>query len=148
MITERVDVGIVGAGVHGASAAFHLASRGARVTIFETDGPAGGPTGRSSAVCRAYYTNPFLAEVARQSLDMFADWSNVVGGDAGFRRTGALFLHPLEDVEQVERTAGRLNAIGTVCELLSPDEVRRRVPPCQTGDIALAALGRDARHGD
>ena len=57
MITERVDVGIVGAGVHGASAAFHLASRGARATIFETGSPAGGPTGRSSGVCRAYYAS-------------------------------------------------------------------------------------------
>src|SRR5688572_7500702 len=39
------DVGIIGAGIHGASAAYHLASRGLRVVIFERDVPAGGPTG-------------------------------------------------------------------------------------------------------
>src|SRR5436305_2432707 len=80
---EAFDVGIVGAGVHGASVAFHLASRGVRPVIFERTRPAGGPTGRSSAVCRAYYTNPFLARAARESLDMFAGWARAVGGDAG-----------------------------------------------------------------
>src|SRR5437764_7646408 len=148
MITERVDVGIVGAGVHGASAAFHLASRGARATIFETGSPAGGPTGRSSAVCRAYYTNPFLAKVARESLDMFADSSHAAGGGAGFRRTGALFLHPAADVEQVEETTDRLNAIGTVCELLSADELQRRFPAFRTDDVGVAVLERDAGYAD
>jgi glycine/D-amino acid oxidase-like deaminating enzyme len=69
---ETFDVGIVGAGVHGASAAFHLASRGVKPVIFERWAPAAGPTGRSSAVCRAYYTNPFLARAARDSIAMRA----------------------------------------------------------------------------
>ena len=50
------------AGVHGASAAYHLAQSGARVTVVERLTPAAGPTGLSSGVCRAYYTNSFLAE--------------------------------------------------------------------------------------
>jgi sarcosine oxidase, subunit beta len=148
MPNERVDVGVIGAGVHGASAAFHLASRGARIAIFETRTPAGGPTGRSSAVCRAYYSNPYLAKVARESLDMFADWSNAVGGDAGYRRTGALFLHPPEDVEQVEAAVERLDAIGTVGEVFAPDELRSRFPPFQTDGLAIVVLERDAGYAD
>lgn len=46
------DVAVIGAGVHGASAAYHLASRGVRTVIFERDAPALGPTGRSSGICR------------------------------------------------------------------------------------------------
>ena len=57
------DVGVIGAGVHGASAAFHLAARGVGSVVVDPRGPAGGPTGRSSGICRAYYTNAFLAEV-------------------------------------------------------------------------------------
>lgn len=56
---ETFDVGIIGAGIHGASAAYHLALRSARTVVFEKDVPAGGPTGRSSGICRAYYTNEF-----------------------------------------------------------------------------------------
>lgn len=118
------------------------------MTIFETTRPAGGPTGRSSAVCRAYYTNPFLATVARESLDMFAHWSSAVGGDAGFRRTGALFLHPPEDVEQVEGTVDALNAIGTICRLLSPGELHGRYPMFDTRGIGVAVLERDAGYAD
>jgi glycine/D-amino acid oxidase-like deaminating enzyme len=59
------EVGIIGAGIHGASVAFHLAARwGVKSTIFEQAAPAGGPTGRSAAICRAYYTNRYLARIA------------------------------------------------------------------------------------
>ncbi|HEY7658973.1 MAG TPA: FAD-dependent oxidoreductase, partial [Actinomycetota bacterium] len=77
------DVAVVGAGVHGASAAFHLAGRGVRVVVLEKVAPAGGPTGRSSAICRAYYTNPFLAAVARDSIAMFRTFEEHTGRDAG-----------------------------------------------------------------
>ncbi len=77
------DVGIVGAGVHGAAAAFHLATRGIGVAIVERDGPAGGPTGRSSAICRAYYTNAFLASVARDSIAMMSSFEEHTGRTAG-----------------------------------------------------------------
>jgi sarcosine oxidase, subunit beta len=83
------DVLVVGGGIHGVSAAWHLADRGVDVLVVERGELAGGPTGRSSAVCRAYYTDPFLAGVARASLDLLATSREHVGGrDVGFRRTG------------------------------------------------------------
>jgi sarcosine oxidase, subunit beta len=148
MPVESFEVGIIGAGVHGCSAAFHLASGGARTVIFERTRPAGGPTGRSSAVCRAYYTNEFLARVARESLDMFADWERVVGGDAGFRRLGALFLHHQDDVEQVWAAAGRLNGIGTVCEVLDPRAIASRFPDFDLTGVAVGVWERDAGYAD
>ena len=86
-----VDVAVIGAGIHGASAAYHLAKAGAQVTVIERLTPAGGPTGLSSGVCRAYYTNPFLAEAARDSIRMMADFAEIgQGHDSGYRRTGLL----------------------------------------------------------
>ena len=82
------EVGIVGAGVHGAAAAYHLAVRGVRTVVVERTTPAGGPTGLSSGICRAYYTNDFLARVARDAIDMFERFEEIVGADAGHRRTG------------------------------------------------------------
>ena len=77
------------------------------MAIFERWTPAGGPTGRSSAVCRAYYTNTFLAAAARDSIAMMERFREITGADAGFRRTGMLFLHPPEDVDDVEASAER-----------------------------------------
>lgn len=146
---DSVEVGILGGGVHGVSAAFHLARRGVQARIFERGAPASGPTGRSSAICRAYYTNEFLARAARESLDMFANFEDVSGGrDAGFRRTGALFLHPEADRETVIRAAAHMNSIGTVVEVSEPDELSRWHEEIDTTDVAIAAWERDAGYAD
>lgn len=123
------DVAIIGAGIHGASVAYHLATTGLKPVIFERGHPACGPTGFSSAVCRAYYTNEFLAQVAHEALEMFENFDHVSGGrDAGFRRTGALFFHSANEESQVERVTSFLNGIGTKVERLDLAELEQRFP--------------------
>jgi glycine/D-amino acid oxidase-like deaminating enzyme len=145
---ETFDVGIVGAGVHGASAAFHLASRGLSVVIFERWTPAGGPTGLSSAVCRAYYTNTFLAAAARDSIAMLERFHELTGVDAGFRRTGFLYLHPPEDVHGVEASAERLNPLGIAIALFDPGRFAQDYPSFNPGGIGVAALEHGAGYAD
>ena len=145
---ETFDVGIVGAGVHGASVAFHLASRGLSVVIFERWTPAGGPTGRSSAVCRAYYTNTFLATAARDSIAMMERFREITGVDAGFRRTGMLFLHPPEDVDDVVASTERLNDLGIDTSLFEPDRFVKEYPSFSRDGIGVAALERGAGYAD
>jgi sarcosine oxidase subunit beta len=145
---ETFDVGVVGAGVHGASAAFHLASRGMSVVIFERWTPAGGPTGRSSAVCRAYYTNTFLAAAARDSIEMMARFREISGVDAGFRKTGMLFLHPPDDVNDVEASAERLNQLGIAVALFDPGRFVQSYPSFDGDGIGVVALERDAGYAD
>jgi sarcosine oxidase, subunit beta len=142
------DVGVVGAGIHGSAAAFHLASRGMKTVIFERQGPAGGPTGRSSAICRAYYTNEFLARCARDSIDMFKRYPEITGSDAEFRHTGLLVLHPPEDAEQVAESAERLNDLGIEVEVLEPAEVERRHPDIDLTGVGVAAWERGAGYAD
>ncbi|WP_308103093.1 NAD(P)/FAD-dependent oxidoreductase [Streptomyces albus] len=143
------DVGVVGAGVHGASAARHLSARGARVVVYERDSPAGGPTGLSSAVCRAYYTNPFLGRMAAESLRVFGDFSALTdGGDAGFRRTGAVFLHGPDDVPAVRRTVDMLAGLGLSMEMLSDDDLTRILPGVNDRDIGCAVWDPGAGYAD
>lgn len=143
------DIAIIGAGVHGASAAFHLADRGARVVVLERTTPAGGPTGRSSAVVRTYYTNPFLAAVARDSVQMFATFAELTGGgDCGFRNTGSMFLHPAEQAEQVRRHAAQLNALGIAAESLTAQDLRTALPGFELGDIAIGVWEPQSGYAD
>jgi sarcosine oxidase, subunit beta len=142
------DVGVIGAGIHGASAAFHLADRGLRVVVFERGAPAGGPTGRSSAICRAYYTNAFLAGCARDSIDMFRRFSEITGEESGFRHTGLLFLHPPEDAARVEENARQLNGLGVEVDVLDTEEIARRHPSFDLDGIAVGAWERNAGYAD
>ncbi len=146
---EAFDVGIIGGGVHGASAAFHLRDRDVSTVVFERGDVAGGPTGRSSAVCRAYYTNLFLARVARESLDLLGRFDEVTGGhDAGYHRTGGLFLHGPEDVEEVRRAADALTAIGTVTEALTVEQLADRFPAFDLTGVGIGGWEQGAGYAD
>jgi sarcosine oxidase subunit beta len=145
---ETVDVAVIGAGIHGAAAAYHLAQRGVGVAVIERTTPAGGPTGRSSAICRAYYTNPFLAGCARDSIAMFERFQELTGVDAGFVRTGLLYLHPPEDADGVEASVARLNGLGIATELVGAGEIADRAPGFDLDGIGVAAYESSAGYAD
>jgi len=144
-----MEVGIIGAGIHGASVAFHLASRGIKPTVFEQVAPAGGPTGRSSAICRAYYTNHYLARIAYASLDMFRNFGELTGGrDCGFHQTGMVYLHPADDVAALDEAARYMNSIGTRIDVLSPDDLLREFPLFDLDGIGVAGWEPGAGYAD
>src|SRR5690554_1871497 len=92
-VSETADVVIIGLGVNGAAAAFHLARRGAGRIIALEQGPmAAGATGKSGALVRCHYANRPETELAFHSLHWFHNWAELVGGDCGFTATGALIL--------------------------------------------------------
>ncbi len=145
---ETFEVGVVGAGVHGASAAFHLATRGVRAVVVERGTPAGGPTGFSSGICRAYYTNDFLAGVARDSIRMFERFEELTGTDAGHRRTGLYYLHPEGDAAEVRASVSRLNALGIPTDVCDPAELASRLPGFELDGVAIGAYEREAGYAD
>jgi glycine/D-amino acid oxidase-like deaminating enzyme len=147
-VMETFDVAIVGAGVHGASAAFHLASRGVKPVIFERLTPAGGPTGASSAICRSYYTNQFLARAARDSIAMMRDFRSLTGVDSGFRPTGVLYMHPPEDEASVRESVARLNEMGIGTDLFDLPGLAQAYPAFSLDGVGVGALERGAGYAD
>jgi len=145
---DTYEVGIVGAGVHGAAAAYHLATRGIRTIVVERTTPAGGPTGLSSGICRAYYTNDFLARVARDAIEMFERFEQIVGADAGHRRTGLYVLHPAADEPVVRSSVARLNENGIETDLLEPAALAARLPGFDLTGVAIGAFERHAGYAD
>ena len=91
-MTSISDVIVIGAGVQGASLAFHLALRGLRVLVLEKRFIAAGATGRSSGLVRMHYDVHQDTELAWLSFQYFRDWRDRVGGECGFTRTGFLQL--------------------------------------------------------
>ncbi|WP_405085832.1 NAD(P)/FAD-dependent oxidoreductase [Microbispora sp. NBC_01389] len=143
------DIAIVGAGVHGAAAAFHLARRGVSVAVFDRGPVSGGPTGRSGGICRAYYTDPFLAETARDGIAFLAGFEERTGGhQSGFRRTGAFYLHGPGDVEAAAGTAARLGELGVRGELVGAEALPARLPGLDLDGVAVAVWEADAGYAD
>ncbi len=71
-MSETADVVVVGAGVQGASLAFHLAERGADVVVVEREAVAAGATGRSSGFVRMHYDLESDARLAWLSFPYFS----------------------------------------------------------------------------
>src|SRR5690554_3934051 len=92
-LSDTADIVVIGAGVNGASTAFHLAKRRAgRIVILEQGPVANGATGKSGALVRCHYSNQPETELAFHSLEYFHNWSEMVGGDCGFEQAGLLVL--------------------------------------------------------
>src|SRR2546421_8885642 len=113
------DVVVVGGGVVGASVAWHLARSGVRdVLVVERGANLGeGSTGRATGGFRAQFgtdINVRLSLLARDKLRRFRD---EVGGDAGYRPSGYLWLcrtqdelRVLSDAQQMQHAAGLAEA--------------------------------------
>jgi len=133
------DAIIIGAGVQGASLAFHLARRGVKVLVLEKRFVAAGATGRSSGLVRMHYDVPQDTQLAWLSFQYFRDWKNRVGGECGFTRTGFLQLVAPSDVHLLKANVAVHRSLGIPVELIGAAEVGKLAPSFFTDDIELAA---------
>src|SRR5947199_9811612 len=100
------DVVVLGAGVIGASVAWHLRKLGVREVLLvdRAAGPGESSTGRATGGFRAQFStaiNVRLSLLAREKLLRFRD---EIGADPGFAQHGYLFVARSEDaLEQLRR---------------------------------------------
>lgn len=142
------DIIIIGGGIHGASLAFHLSSRGVKPAVLEKRFLAAGATGRSSGLVRMHYDLETEAALAHVSFGWFTDWSARVGGECGFTRTGFLQIVSVDQVEALRANVAAQLRIGIHTELITKEEVKRLAPEFATEDILLAAFEPDSGYAD
>ena len=129
---SSAEVVVLGAGVMGASTAWHLAQRGVRnlLLIDSATMPGEGSTGRATGGFRAQYgthINVRLSLLARSRLQSFA---HDTGVDPGYVAHGYLWLAGsqreldlLAEARRVQHDAGLTEAAAVM-----PDEIRRLNP--------------------
>lgn len=147
-MTHTYDILLIGGGAHGASLAFHLASRGVKVAVLEKSNIAAGATGRSSGLVRMHYDLEAEARLAWESFQWFRDWKERVGGESGFTRTGFLQLVKREHVDLLRTNTAMLQRIGVSALLVTADDVKRLAPFLVTDDFDLAAYEPESGYAD
>ena len=140
-MAETADAIIIGAGVHGASLAFHLAERGMRPLVLEQAVVAAGATGRSSGLVRMHYDVEAEARLAWRSHAYFSDWA------ASGRRRVRLHHGRLPPDGAARRGRWRCartppcsSGSGSRTEIVDADAVRRLLPGIAIADDQVAAL--------
>src|SRR5512140_985608 len=139
MSSTNPDVIIVGAGVQGASLAFHLAQRGVKALVLEKRFIAAGATGRSSGLVRMHYDVRQDTELAWVSFQYFRNWKEMVGGECGFRRTGFVQLVAAADTELLKANVAAHQRLGVPEFLIDGGDLKRLAPSFAADDVELAA---------
>lgn len=148
-LPKTSDIIILGAGVMGASVAFHLAKRGAgKITILDKDHVGRGGSGRSSALIRMHYTYPAEVQLALISLHMFENWPDVVGEPGDFRKTGFIRIAHPKEMELLKRNVEMQRTLGVRVELIKRAQLQTLEPDWQVDDVEVAAYEPDSGYGD
>jgi sarcosine oxidase, subunit beta len=146
---STADIVILGAGVMGTAIAFHLAKRRVgKIVILDKGHVAQGGSGRSSALIRMHYSYPPEVQLALVSLKMFEHWSDEVGGDGDFRKTGFVrIVHPGEG-ERLKKNVDMQRALGAQVKLIDRAELKELEPDWSVDEVELAAYEPDSGYGD
>lgn len=146
MPTQTADYLILGGGLYGAAIAYNLARHGAQnVVMLERKELCAGGTAKSCAIVRTHYSITANLVHAVESLKIFADFDEQVGGDVGWQRSGYLIVGPEEHRQPMEAVFRAQNAHGIDTALLTPAEAREIHPLLSFHDVGV--IGYDSFTG-
>ena len=140
-LPSSAAVVVIGGGVMGASAAYHLALRGVRdVLLLESQRFFGqGATGKCAGGIRYQFSTAINVRLSQLSLPMLARFEAETGQAIDLRYPGYLLLATTEEnVAEFRRNVALQHSLGIATEWLDGDEVRRRVPQLAAGDVLAA----------
>lgn len=145
---ETADVVVIGAGTTGCAIAWHLARSGAAVRLVERSDICAGSSGASPGIVRQYYADSTLASLAYAGLDAYRRWSELVGGECGYRRTGFATAVSMAQELAARAHVAALQAKGIALEWWPVEVLHRRFPDLQSDDLAGAVFEADAGYCD
>src|SRR5204863_6278070 len=128
-MNASADAVVVGSGAFGASAAYHLARRGARVALLERGHLASQTSPRAAGLTSQIRATPSLTKLARRAVVKLAAFTDETSQPLRFTQSGALKIARTDrDGEQLAREIARGRAAGIEIDWITIAEARRRLP--------------------
>ena len=136
---DSADVVIVGAGIVGASIAWHLARAGCRdVLLLEREPHQGrGSTGKSMGGVRAQFATDVNIRLSLYSIPFYARFDGETGYPCGYRPHGYLFVATTDaQMSYLRANHTRQRRLGLdLAQVLSRDEVHAMLPQLRVDDV-------------
>ena len=141
-LPDRAEVVIVGGGVMGASAAFHLAEAGVTdVLLLEADQLSCGSTSKSAGGVRLQFSDEINIALALRSMDAFERFADRPGAEIGLQQVGYLFLlTDSDDVTAFEKNTALQNSMGVPSRMISAAEAGQLSTLANVDDVLAASV--------
>ena len=134
-MSNNFDAIIIGAGITGASTAYHLKKNGVnRILLLDRRGAAAGGTGKSAAICRQHYSTSLMARLALESISMMAEIEKEKAGS--FFQSGYMMLLPQTLIEAAAKNLELQQSVGVETRFLSKQEITTMAPWLNTDGVA------------
>ena len=130
-LPKTADIVIIGGGVMGASAAYHLAARGMKnIILLEKEQFFGqGATGRCAGGVRYQFATEINVRLSMASLPMLERFKDEIGEEINYRQCGYLFVLTNEsDLAVFKHNIKLQHRLGIQTERLTRDDIRNRLP--------------------
>jgi len=146
-LPTTADIVIIGGGVMGASAAYHLMQRGVaarNIVLLEKENFFGqGATGRCAGGVRYQFSTEINIKLSLASLPMLERFKEELGQDVSYRQCGYLLVATNEkDANKFKHNVELQNKLGVSTQLLSGDEVRARLPLMRFDDAMAGTFNQ------
>jgi sarcosine oxidase subunit beta len=139
------DAIVVGAGLHGCSAALHLALRGRRVLVIEKNEAGRHASGVNAGGVRRLGRHPAEIPLSVESLEMWYRIASLVDSDCGFHATGQVKIaESAEEMAALEARAAMVRSLGFDHEEpVDRAELRRLCPAVAPHCVGALVSRRD-----
>ncbi|GGE45662.1 sarcosine oxidase subunit beta [Agaricicola taiwanensis] len=130
MNREGFDVAVIGGGLHGLSAALHLARAGSRTVVIERHWTGRHASGATAAGVRTLNRDIAEIPISLEAMEMWHRMASIVGDDCGFKAHGQMRVAEREEhMPALLQREARVRALGyTHEEMIDAAELRRLVP--------------------
>ena len=147
---SHARVVIVGGGVVGCAAAWHLVRAGCSdVLLLERADLTSGSTWHAAANVHAMHTNTSLARLQDYSLRLYDSLEEETGQSCGLHRCGGLYLATSTDrLDELKIQRARARYLGQEFEIIGPDDIRKLNPLVDTSRILGGMWGATDGHVD
>ena len=140
---SQAKVVVIGGGVVGVSALYHLAKKGwgDEVVLIEKGELTSGSTWHAAGLLPLFNMSYSVGQIHKYSVELYKDLEKETGQQVGFSQVGNLRLamnH--ERMDEYFQYAATAKTIGIDVNFLTPDEVKAIWPLCETGNLVGAIL--------
>ena len=139
------DVAVIGGGLHGLSAALHLARAGRRTIVLERSWVGRHASGATAAGVRTLGRDLAEVPISLEAMEMWHQIASIVGDDCGFHADGQIRVAEFDRhwPDLLQREA-QMRALGYAHEeLVDAVELRRLVPALSRHCVGALVARRD-----